>query len=404
MKMARTWLIVMAAALVTSAAARGADDGEIALQRALDQPLTLSLHNVSLAEALKQIAATAKIPLQVDPACYDLLPYGETMLVSVTFKESKLRESLDVLLIPMGLQTTIAGSAVMIRPSNPLKYIGHRADWEELKLLKELWGSAELKMPASGPFKLTEAIRAAMEGRKDLIVSLPGETGGAGGGPATGTAPAQEAAVQQIAKQLPMSAYRALDLYCQLTNTVWFVEAGPMAGGATGGKIVVMTPRQWIGRQLGQPIQISRKDQPLEVIVADLTRESGIRFVPEPGLYQAVPVVSLRSDNGTVLQTLEALAGFTRIAFDIRDDSILLRLSGGPGNQSKSDAIVGKIGVPIGPEGATMDVYIHESDLTTEQNELRKKKIDEAVKEMQKTWSKAPATAAPATGPAAKNE
>jgi hypothetical protein len=157
---------------------------------------------------------------------------------------------------------------------------------------------------------------------------------------------------------------------------------------------------------LEQPIQISRKDQPLEVIVADLTRESGIRFVPEPGLYQAVPVVSLRSDNGTVLQTLEALAGFTRIAFDIRDDSILLRLSGGPGNNGggKPDAIVGKIGVPIGPDSTTMDVYIHESDLTTEQNELRKKKIDEAVKEMQKTWSKAPATAAPATGPAAKNE
>jgi hypothetical protein len=401
MKLARTWLIVMAAAaLLGSSAARAADDGEIALQRALDQPLTLSLHNVSLAEALKQIAATAKIPLQVDPACYDLLPYGETMLVSVTFKESKLRESLDVLLIPMGLQTTIAGNAVMIRPSNPLKYIGHRADWEELKLLKELWGSAELKLPAGGPFKLTEAIRTAMEGRKDLIVSITAETGSAG--TATSTAPAQESAVQQIARQLPLSAYRALEMYCQLTNTVWLVEAGPTAGGATGGKIMIMSPRQWIERQLRQPIQISRKDQPLEVIVADLTRESGIRFVPEPGLYQAVPVVSLRSDNGTVLQTLEALAGFTRIAFDIREDSILLRLSGGPGNQGKSDAIVGKIGVPIGSDGASMDVYIHESDLTTEQNELRKKKIDEAVKEMQKAWNKPPAAAA--TTPTAKGE
>ena len=165
-----------------------------------------------------------------------------------------------------------------------------------------------------------------------------------------------------------------------------------------------MTPRQWIGRQLAQPIQVSRKDQPLEVIVADLTRESGIRFVPEPGLYQAVQVVSLRSDNGTVLQTLEALAGFTRIAFDIREDSILLRLSGGPGNQGKPDAIIGKIGVPIGPDGASMDVYIHESDLTTEQNELRKKKIDEAVKEMQKAWSKPPAAAASTTAPAAKGD
>jgi hypothetical protein len=144
---------------------------------------------------------------------------------------------------------------------------------------------------------------------------------------------------------------------------------------------------------------LSRKDEPLEVIVADLAHASGIRFVPEPGLYQSVPVVSLRSDNGTVLQTLEALAGATRIAFEVRDDSVLLLLSPGPGNQTRGDTIVGRISVPIGagPEGTMMDVYIRESDLTPEQNQLRKKKIDEAVKALQKTWTTPPATA-PASG------
>jgi ribosomal protein L12E/L44/L45/RPP1/RPP2 len=41
-----------------------------------------------------------------------------------------------------------------------------------------------------------------------------------------------------------------------------------------------------------------------------------------------------------------------------------------------------------------MDVYIRESDLTTEQNELRKKRIDDAVKAMQKAWTSPPAPSA----------
>ena len=385
------WVVIVCA--TGADVAPGAEsEQEVALQRALDQPLTLSLQSVAISEAFKQIASAAKIPLQVDPACYELLPYGETTRVSVDFKQSKLRDALDVLLIPVGLQTSVAGNAMMIRPSGALKHIGRRAEWEELKLLKELWSSPDLKMPASGGFNLADAIRGAMEGRKDLLVPILGEANGA-------LSTSQQQAMDQIGKQ-PMSAYRALEMYCQLTGNIWFVEAGPLAGGPTGGKILIMSPKAWINRQLERPIQISRTGQPLEVIVNDLTNASGIRFVPEPGLYAAVPVVTLRSDNSTVKQTLEALAGATRIAFDVREDSILLHLAAGPGeaNVGKADNIVGRISVPVG--SGMMDVFIHESDLTDEQNALRKKRIDEAVKGMQKAWENglpAPAASAPGT-------
>ena len=83
--------------------------GKLRLQRALDQPITLALQKVELAEAFKQIASTAKISLQVDPACYDLLPYGATTRVSVDFKQSKLRDALDEVLIPLGLQKSVTG-------------------------------------------------------------------------------------------------------------------------------------------------------------------------------------------------------------------------------------------------------------------------------------------------------
>jgi len=378
--------------------ARAAGDAEadIALQRALDQPLTLVLQKTELSEAFKQIASAAKISLQVDPACYDLLPYGPTTRVSVDFKQSKLRDALDEVLIPLGLQKSVSGNSVLIRPSNPLLHIGRRADWEELKLIKDLWTSADLKMPAAGPFNLPDAIRAALDGRKDLLVVMPGDPAPS---PAPGLPPAaasasSEKALEQIARQLPMSAYRALEMYCQLTNQIWFVEAGAQAGGSPGGTIHIMSPKQWIvQRQLAKPIQIARTNEPLEVVVADLTHASGIRFVPEPGLYQAVPVVSLRSDNGTVKQTLEALAGATRIAFEVRDDSILLHLSPGPGGApapARSDTIVGRISVPVGPNGLMMDLFIREMDLSPDLNEQRKRHLQDAIDGLQKTWTAAP--------------
>jgi hypothetical protein len=390
--------VAIAGLLLCALAARGADsESEIALQRALDQPLTLTLDGVALSEAFKQIASAAKIPLQVDPACYELLPYGETTRVSVDFKQSRLRDSLDVLLMPLSLQTVIAGKVVMIQPSSALRHIGRRADWEELKLLKELWSSPDLKAPAGGPFSLVDAIRGAMEGRKDLIVQIPGEANGL-------LSQAQQQAMDQVGKQ-SMPVYRALDTYCQLTGNIWFVEAGPLQGGSTGGKIMIMTPKAWINRQLERPVQItSRVDQPLEAIVSDLANASGIRFVPEPGLYTSAPVVRLSSSNSSVRDTLDTLQSVTNIEYEVQDDSILLRMGAGPGqpNQPRVDNIIGKISVPIegDPNGALMDIYIHESDLTPEQNAMRKKRLEQAVKALQKSWEPQPATAPAATQPA----
>lgn len=395
----RSLLALALPLLALAARAAEPESPEIRMQRALDEPINLRLQNMPIAEAFKQIQGAAKdIPLQIDPTCYELLPYGETTLVSITFNQSKLRDALDVLLVPIGLQATVTGKDVLIHPSAPLLRIGHRASWEEFKLLKDLWFSADLKAPtpspatpATAPFDLASAIRTALDSRKDLLVQLPGDNAGA-------LSPAQEHALDQIAKQLPMTAYRALDLYCQLTGDVWFVQTTQVPGGPdTGGKVIVMSPRAWINRQLARPIQIAHKEEPLELVVADLSHASGIHFVPEPGLYQAVPVVSLRSDNATVQQNLDTLAGSTQIAYEIRDDSILLHLAPGAARPAqRPDSYIGRIAVPIG-NGAFMDAYIRESDLTPEQNELRKKHIEEAVKAMEKAWS-APAT--PSTLPA----
>jgi hypothetical protein len=392
-------LVALFCALSVAGVVRAADvPAEVGLQRTLDQPFNLTLTKTPLSEAFKQIAATAKISMQVDPACYDLLPYGATTLVSADFRQSKLRDAIEEVLVPLGLQQAVSGATVIVRPSGPLARIGRRAYWDELKLLQDL-RNTELKAGADGGFDFKTAVRAALD-RPDLVVSIADE--GVSGA-------TRDKALDQIKKQLPLSAFRALEMYGQLTGQIWFVEAGPGAAampGASAGTVRVMSMKAWMQRQMERPIQVDFTNAPLNQVVAELTHLSGIRFVPEPGLYQMVPVVSLKSNNGSVIQTLEALAGGTRIAFDVRDDSILLHMAGNePLPAPRSDAIVGRISVPVGTgaDRTTMDVFIRESDLPRELNELRKKRTQEAIDALARAWEGSPAEApaVPATAPAA---
>jgi hypothetical protein len=380
---------------------RAADVGaEVGLQRVLDQPFNLTLTKTPLSDAFKQIAATAKISMQVDPACYDLLPYGATTLVSADFRQSKLRDAIEEVLVPLGLQQAVSGATVIVRPSGPLSRIGRRAYWEELKLLQDL-RNTEVKAGADGGFDFKTAVRAALD-RPELVVSIADE--GVSGA-------TRDKALDQIKKQLPMSAFRSLEMYGQLTGQIWFVEAeaGAALPGASAGTVRVMSMKAWMQRQMERPIQVDFTNAPLNQVVAELTHLSGIRFVPEPGLYQMVPVISLKSNNGSVIQTLEALAGGTRIAFDVREDSILLHMAGNePLPAPRADAIVGRISVPVGTgaDRTMIDMFIRESDLPRELNEMRKKKTQEAIDAMARSWEGSPGepAAVPATAPAANTQ
>ncbi|MGN6369184.1 MAG: hypothetical protein ACTHN5_13065 [Phycisphaerae bacterium] len=380
---------------------------EVALQRALDQPFNLVLEKVEIREAFNRIAATAKISLSVDPACYDFLPYGATTRVSADFRSAKLRDAIEQVLITLGLQQTVSGSTVIIRPSAPLMHIGRRAQLGELKLLQDLRSDQnELMPPAAAPGATTQpepldwttAIRTALD-RRNIVVSLEGDA----------NSPLHDKAMEEITKQLPMTIFRGLETYCQITNQIWFAESDPYsAGGAT---IHIMPMKQWIMRQLDRPIQVNFVNTPSDEVLAELSHLTGIRFVPQPGLYAAFPALNLKSGNGSVRQTLEALAGGAGIAYEVRDDSILLKVASGANTaqpattqtNAQSDNIVAYLAVPTGPTGRLMNVVIRESDLPPELNDLRKEKIKEAVQLLEHAWlPKAPAsTTQPATRPAA---
>ena len=368
---------VLAVLLALAPVAFAADSAaEIALQRALDTPLeNLKLDKVELSKAFEDIAAEGKVALQVDPACYDLLPYGATTKVSATFRQSKLRDSLDEILRPLALDKSISGATIIISPTPPLARVGRRATWEELNVLQK--ARTEI-LPQLNDIRWTTDLRPILG-----VDSLTVENALPPGGP-------NDAALDQVKRQLPSTVWKALDTYTAATGQVWFVN---------GNALKIMSSRQWIEQQLGKPVEIHKTNRPLAEITSELSHLSGIHFSPDPGLYAAFPSVTLNSTNGTVRQVLDTLKGTIGITWDTHDDAIAIgQAKSQPTTQPRLDAIVGQIIVPISA-GNSFTMFVRESDLPAELAELRKRKIHEAVEGIQKALTPT-SDSAPATTPA----
>lgn len=380
MRLLLVWLVLMGGLCGLTPAARADAAAETALQRTLDTAINLDLEKVDLPKAFDAIASRAKIRIQVDQACYDALPYGDTTKVTIKFDRSPLRAGLDELLSPLGLEDATSGGVVVIRPSAPLKRIGRRAEWEELSLLRTLTTTQLARLDTDW----TADLRTLL-GKPELVVQNSAE------------AAANEKAMAAVRAQLPTTVAAALDTYAAGTGQIWTVN---------GGNVVIVPLKKWMERQLDRPIIINKSNAPLGEVVAELAALSRLRIQPEPGLYAAVPTVSLNSNNGTVRQTLDALSGATGIAYDVREDAVYLQLGDKPGTNPapRADAIVGRIVLPLGggsaggADDANFDMFIRESDLPPELNALRKRRIAQAIAELQNRLKDPPATA-PATQP-----
>lgn len=358
----------------------GPATAEIQLQRGLDRPIDLVLDKVDLTQALQKIADTAKISILVDDTCYDDLPYGQTALISVVFRASTTRDAIQEIIDRLGWEQVVSGSNLIIRPTRALALIGRRAEWDELKLLKDLRSNQLPNLDKDW----TPQLRTLL-GRPDLLVKIDKLD------PA-----ANDKALAQVRSVLPCSISQALDIYANATGQVWTVQ---------NQSILILPMKKWIERQLDRPVVLHFANAPLANVIAELSRISRIRLQPEPGLYQAIPQIgAIDSDNATLQRTLDTLSGSTGIVCEIRDDSIYLRLSdkqrsGGTTGTLPESPIIGRVAVPLtsaprepGVPRLTLDLFIKESDLPPEINELRKKRVAEAVLQMQQGLINPPTT------------
>jgi hypothetical protein len=177
-----------------------------------------------------------------------------------------------------------------------------------------------------------------------------------------------------------------LTLACDSLGWTWFPS----------GKHLAVVRK--VDQQLRQSVTLRQTSRKLIDVLQTVGGQAGVTIRCEPGAIAALPPptrsnFSLYVENKSLGDTLELIAATTGLGFEVLADSIVFfhpasdsaqpdQTAGAP--QRRADPYVGKITLPPGPDGVQVDLLIHESDLSPETNELRRKylkRADQAIKE-----------------------
>jgi hypothetical protein len=160
----------------------------------------------------------------------------------------------------------------------------------------------------------------------------------------------------------------------------------------------VIPKTEQIRRQLEWPVSIRSSHKKLIDVVQTIGREVGVTVRTEPGVISALPLqtrenFSLYVENKTALEAIELVAATAGLGYRVDPDAVVFYHPGATADQTRlkadrpragSNAYVGKIALPPGPDGAQVEIFIRESDLSPETNRLRQKYIqraDQAIRE-----------------------
>src|SRR5690348_11705236 len=136
MRLAFTLVVFSLLLCITSRFSR-AEDTSALINHALDKSVTFQIDGV-VPQVFKKIEDQTAVPIQVQQAVYDLLPWGEQTNVGVKIQNKTLRDALTNICNTLGLAWDVGAQAVVVKPSPPLARLGRRATVDELNALSLL--------------------------------------------------------------------------------------------------------------------------------------------------------------------------------------------------------------------------------------------------------------------------
>ena len=327
-------------AVATTAAVQR--ENSIYLQRRLAQRIQVNLKTCTLPRAFATLADKARIHIDVQQGIYQLLPLGDRTLVSARFKGVSVRSALESIAGQLALRIRPVGGRLVVMPSRALRRTGHRATWAQLNLLRAVHGLTVAHIDDNWPADLPAKLHQPMPAPRLPIVSEA----------------LRATALAAVRQELPESAAEALTTYARALHRIWYVRHD---------RIFVTTTTRWVRHQLHRPVFLHAAGAPLQVVLSDLARATGLWFAPAPGLYLAVPTVSVRSDGGSAEQTLAAISGVTGLTWRIVNNHLVIApprplAAVGP---KQRDPIMGMIRIPLA-DGIHLNLFVRKSQLSAD--------------------------------------
>jgi hypothetical protein len=381
-------IVIVAALLLLAAVAGAAPDSSALINEALDQPVILKLNTV-LPKAVTSIADQTGVKVTVNPAVWDLLPWGEQTNIDVTFDKQTLRAGLEAVATRLGLTMVLKGQAVELQPMPALRRLGRRATDKEIDALYLLSTTPLDNLPAGAKDKVTvdqvvEAVDAKLQQiRPDLAVEFRGR--------------------DQVKPEQPVFVARnatmadALEALSRETTATWY----------PWGRSIVVLPREMQVRnnQLGRPIDLRFDGVDISQVLVELEQASGVPFEIEAGAVQRIAPesrrVTLILNPATVQQAMEAISGFTGLDYVVKGDGLYIwNQSAGVGASASADPAIGMIQLDNG-----VQVMLRRSQLPPDVQQyidFRKEKAIANLRQMMREEGFKPTTQ-PSTQPAQRS-
>jgi hypothetical protein len=288
----------------------------------LDKLASLNLNGV-LPQVVQSIQHDTGVPIEVSPAVYDLLPWGDQTNITAKIENQTLRQALDAITQKLGLTYVLKEEFLELEPVPALVRLGRRATVQELGAL-DLLASNPLNL--SGDRTTVHALIDALDQRLvDLktefaIENRPGDT-----------------VVQDQTIFVPRNAtlMDGLEALVKQTRATWY---------PWGKSIVIVPKEEQIHNQLEKTITVHYPGTDVSQVLTELSQKADVPFEIEPGAIQRIvpEFRKIRLDlyDASITKALEAIAGFTGLGYVVNDKGVYIwNQSNNPASTPRDPAI-----------------------------------------------------------------
>jgi hypothetical protein len=359
----RPLILAIAASLIFAApspAAPGPDTSAL-INEALDQPVKLELNTV-LPKAMQIIGDRTNVTITVDPAVWDVLPWGEQTNINVKIPNQTLRSALDAMAQRLGLVTVLKAQSVELQPMPALRRLGRRATDSELELL-DLLARTPLGLAGEKPTveQLVDAVDQKLQQVKpEFAVEFRRRDLADAGKPVF------------VARN--STVYQALEAMARETSATWY----------PWGKSVVVLPReaQVRNNQLSKNVNVRYDRTDIGQALAELSEAAGVPFEIEPGALQRIPpdsrtVKLILGGSATVAAALEAISGYTGLDWAVKGEGVYIwyaSSASAAGGAAQQDPVIGMVQLDNG-----MQVMIRRSSLPPDVREYVDQRVGKEI-------------------------
>ena len=377
--MLRRFFIPMIA-LLFALPAFAEDTTSALINQALDKPAKLTLNSL-LPQAMEQIQQQTGVPIKVDPAVWDLLPWGRDTKLNATIANQTLRQALEAITRKLGLQFDIKNENLVLEPIPSLRRLARRSTAQELDCLDEL---SKVPLNTNGVMTL-KAMLDAVDAQLAIAKS-----------PFVIDRPAGEMIPTTAEVNVPRNSMLldALEAMVKQTSATWY----------PWGKTFIIVSKQFqVRRELNRSLTVRYEGVDLAQVLSDLAQKSGVPFDIEPGAIQQLSpearTINLILDDYSIHEALESLRGATGLDYMVRESGVYLW------SQSSSTTHRDRVLITMPIRGTDMTILVTESQVPPDLREYINQKLTTQfsnIRDMMKEEGFHPATTQPATQPATK--